>query len=161
MDRQAYREMVEMAPASTRVVEFRDGDGALVGVSLTDRLRSGLSGVYKFFAPEAAAALARHLHHPLAHRAGARLWACLTSISATGSRESRKMAYKARFAPLEQLDGPEWRPLPVAAIDAGGRSDAARSGSRFPASLGGDHRAQSRFLSTADRAVDRDSGDGA
>ena len=29
------------------------------------------------------------------------------------------MAYKARFAPLEQLDGAEWRPLPVGASDAG------------------------------------------
>ena len=52
MDREAYREMVEVAPASTRLVEFRDPAGTLVGVSLTDRLRSGLSGVYKFYAPE-------------------------------------------------------------------------------------------------------------
>ena len=37
MDRHAYAEMIEVAPASTRVVEFRDAAGRLVGVSLTDR----------------------------------------------------------------------------------------------------------------------------
>ena len=118
MDRQAYREMVEMAPASTRVIEFRDGDGALVGVSLTDRLRSGLSGVYKFFAPEAAPrSLGTFII--LWHIERARALGLPYVYLGYWIRESRKMAYKARFAPLEQLDGPEWRPLPVAAIDAG------------------------------------------
>ena len=34
MDRQAYRDMVEVAPETTRVIEFRGADGVLVGVSL-------------------------------------------------------------------------------------------------------------------------------
>ncbi len=118
MDRAAYREMVEMAPASTRLIEFRDGDGALVGVSLTDRLRSGLSGVYKFFAPEAEArSLGTFII--LWHIERARALGLPYVYLGYWIRESRKMAYKARFAPLEQLDGAQWRPLPVGANDAG------------------------------------------
>ena len=110
MDRQAYAEMVEVAPASTRVVEFRDADGALVGVSLTDHLRSGLSGVYKFFAPEAAArSLGTFII--LWHIERARALGLPFVYLGYWIGESRKMAYKARFAPLEQLRGPSWRPL--------------------------------------------------
>ena len=36
---------------TTRLIEFRDRSGRLAGVSLTDFVRSGLSGVYKFFDP--------------------------------------------------------------------------------------------------------------
>lgn len=112
MDRDAYREMVEVAPRSTRLVEFRDGEGELVGVSLTDRLRSGLSGVYKFFAPELEPRSlgtfvilwhierARELGLPFVYLG---YWIA----------QSRKMAYKARFAPLERLDGAVWRPLAI------------------------------------------------
>ena len=112
MDREAYREMVEVAPGSTRVVEFRDPESALIGVSLTDYLRSGLSGVYKFFAPEL---------EPRSLGTFIILWH-VQRAQALGLPyvylgywigESRKMAYKARFAPLEQLDGPAWRPLPA------------------------------------------------
>jgi arginyl-tRNA--protein-N-Asp/Glu arginylyltransferase len=117
MDRQAYREMVELAPASTRVVEFRDGAGSLVGVSLTDQVRSGLSGVYKFFCPEAEPrSLGTFII--LWHIERARALGLPYVYLGYWIQESRKMAYKARFAPLEQLDGPEWRPLPVAADPA-------------------------------------------
>jgi arginine-tRNA-protein transferase len=117
MDRQAYGEMVEMAPASTRVIEFRADDGALVGVSLTDRLRSGLSGVYKFFAPEAATrSLGTFII--LWHIERARSLSLPYVYLGYWIGESRKMAYKARFAPLEQLDGAEWRSLPVEATAA-------------------------------------------
>jgi leucyl-tRNA---protein transferase len=113
MDRQAYSEMVEVAPASTRVVEFRDATGALVGVSLTDHLRSGLSGVYKFYAPDAAArSLGTFII--LWHIERARTLGLPFVYLGYWIAESRKMAYKARFTPLEQLDGPIWRPLAVA-----------------------------------------------
>ena len=110
MDREAYREMVEMAPATTRVVEFRDAAGELVGVSLTDRLRSGLSGVYKFFAPEAEPrSLGTFII--LWHVERARALGLPYVYLGYWIAESRKMAYKARFTPLEQLDGPVWRSL--------------------------------------------------
>lgn len=110
MDRQAYAEMVETAPGTTRLVEFRDAAGELAAVSLTDRLRSGLSGVYKFYEPSVPqrslgsyiilwhVERARELQLPFVYLG---YWIA----------ESRKMAYKARFAPMEQLDGPSWLPL--------------------------------------------------
>ncbi|MFO1037484.1 MAG: arginyltransferase [Geminicoccaceae bacterium] len=109
MDRAAYREMVESAPPSSRLVEFRIED-ELVGVSLTDRVRSGLSGVYKFFAPEAEkrsfgtfmilwhVERARELKLPYVYLG---YWIA----------DCRKMAYKVRFGPMERLDGATWRPL--------------------------------------------------
>jgi leucyl-tRNA---protein transferase len=110
MDQHAYAEMVEVAPASTRLVEFRDAEGRLVGVSLTDHLRSGLSGVYKFFAPEAAArSLGTFII--LWHIERARALGLPFVYLGYWIADSRKMAYNARFAPLEQLDGPAWRPL--------------------------------------------------
>jgi arginyl-tRNA--protein-N-Asp/Glu arginylyltransferase len=44
-----YREMVENTPVTSRTVEFRDGDGALVAVMLMDRMTDSLSAVYSFF----------------------------------------------------------------------------------------------------------------
>jgi arginine-tRNA-protein transferase len=133
MDREAYREMIEAAPASTRVVEFRDASGALVGVSLTDRLRSGLSGVYKFFAPEA---------EPRSLGSFIILWH-IERAKALGLpyvylgywiAQSRKMAYKARFAPLEQLDGPAWRPLRTADLEPPAEPERAARAEPVPAS---------------------------
>ena len=110
MDRGAYAEMVEVAPASTRLIEFRDPSGRLVGVSLTDFVRSGLSGVYKFYEPDppqrplGTVIILWHVEH--ARRLGLPYVYLGYWIG-----ESRKMAYKARFAPLERLDGPFWRPF--------------------------------------------------
>ena len=123
MDRHAFAEMVEVAPASTRVVEFRDAAGELVGVSLTDHVRSGLSGVYKFFAPEAAArSLGTFII--LWHIERARGLGLPFVYLGYWIGESRKMAYKARFAPLEQLDGPAWRPLTAQATAAAMEGEA-------------------------------------
>lgn len=108
MDREAYREMVEVAPASSRLVEFRDSGGTLVGVSLTDRLRSGLSGVYKFFAPELEQnSLGTFII--LWHIERARELGLPYVYLGYWIAQSRKMAYKVRFAPLERLDGAIWR----------------------------------------------------
>jgi leucyl-tRNA---protein transferase len=113
MDRQAYSEMVEVAPASTRLVEFRDGGGRLVGVSLTDHLRSGLSGVYKFYDPDdAQRSLGTHII--LWHVVRARELGLPFVYLGYWIADSRKMAYKTRFAPLERLDGPAWLPMPPA-----------------------------------------------
>jgi arginine-tRNA-protein transferase len=113
MDREAYRELVEVAPASTRLVEFRDPSGALVGVSLTDRLRSGLSGVYKFYAPELEPRSVGTFII-LWHVERARALGLPYVYLGYWIGESRKMAYKARFAPLERLDGATWRPFAAA-----------------------------------------------
>ena len=44
-----YRSMVEDTPVETYVYEFRDNDNNLVAASLTDKVKDGLSGIYKFF----------------------------------------------------------------------------------------------------------------
>lgn len=110
MERAAYTDMVEGGVHGTMLVEFRDAAGRLVGVSLTDRIGSGLSGVYKFFDPDQErrslgtciilwhVRRARELGLPYVYLG---YWV----------RDCRKMAYKSRFRPLEALDGAEWRPL--------------------------------------------------
>jgi leucyl-tRNA---protein transferase len=110
MDRLAYAEMVEVARVATRLIEFRDRGNRLVAVSLTDRLRSGLSGVYKFYEPsEPQRSLGSYII--LWHVERARELGLPFVYLGYWIAESRKMAYKARFAPMERLDGPSWRPL--------------------------------------------------
>jgi arginine-tRNA-protein transferase len=107
-----YRAMVEDGPASSRLVEFRatSPDRRLIAVSLTDYVPSGLSGVYKFFDPaEARRSLGTHVilwHVRRAAELG-RAYAYLGYWIA----ESPKMAYKARFQPLERLTPGGWEPF--------------------------------------------------
>jgi arginyl-tRNA--protein-N-Asp/Glu arginylyltransferase len=116
MDRHAYGEMIGAAVPGTRLVEFRRPDRSLIGVSLTDRVRSGLSGVYKFYDPDEGrrslgtfiilwhVARARELGLPYVYL-GYWIEAC------------RKMAYKSRFRPLERLDGDRWRAMAAPTAD--------------------------------------------
>lgn len=109
-----YRAMVEDSAVGTAMVEFRAADGGLRAACLFDRLADGLSAVYSFFDPDhGARGLGTH----------AILW-----LIAQARREcrphvylgywiadSRKMAYKARFRPLQALADGRWRDLPEAA----------------------------------------------
>ena len=52
MDSVDYKSLIEDTPLDTKVVEFRDPDGSLVGACLSDRLDDGLSAVYSFFATD-------------------------------------------------------------------------------------------------------------
>jgi arginine-tRNA-protein transferase len=114
MGLESYEEMVETALPGSFLVELRDRTGRLVGVSLTDRVASGLSGVYKFYAPEEERrSLGTFII--LWHVRRARALGLPFVYLGYWIRDCRKMAYKARFAPLERLDGAEWRPF--AAID--------------------------------------------
>ncbi len=105
-----YRAMVEDTPIETCLVEFRDPDGALIGVCLTDCLGDGLSAVYSFFAPGLERrSLGTYTILWLLERARERglpyvylgYWV----------PESSKMAYKARFKPSEILAGGAWRTM--------------------------------------------------
>jgi arginine-tRNA-protein transferase len=119
-----YRAMVEDTPIETNIVEFRDPDDRLVGACLTDRLGDGLSAVYSFYLP----GLEKRSLGTLAI-----LWlierarACGLPYVYLGYwvSESPKMAYKARFRPVEVLVGGIWRMLTdaeangVASVSAG------------------------------------------
>lgn len=107
-----YRSMVEDCPASSRVVEWRREDKSLIGVSITDQVQSGLSGVYKFFDPDEAKRSLGTLiilwHVQRALELGLPFVYLGYWIAA-----SPKMEYKARFKPLEQLTANGWVPLVV------------------------------------------------
>jgi arginyl-tRNA--protein-N-Asp/Glu arginylyltransferase len=110
MDAGDFRTMIEVGALGTAVAEMRERDGALVGACLTDRMARGMSAVYHFFDPAQA-------RRSLGTRAI--LW-LIEQTLAEGLdyvylgywiAESRKMAYKARFQPLEALTREGWRRL--------------------------------------------------
>lgn len=114
-----YRAMVEDTPIDTFIVEFRDPDDQLISACLTDRLGDGLSAVYSFFQP----GLERR-----SLGTQAILW-LIERARALGLGyvylgywvpESPKMAYKARFRPVEVLSGGVWRVLSDAEASGGG-----------------------------------------
>ena len=113
MDIFEFAAMIEETPVSSRVVEYRaheDDTDRLMAVCLTDLLDDGLSLVYSFFEPAAArASIGTHIvldHIVMAHAAG--LPYVYLGYWVPGSP---KMAYKARFSPLEIHHNGEWREL--------------------------------------------------
>lgn len=110
MDFSDYRAMVEDSPVETLLVEFRHVDGTLHAVCLTDRMRDGLSLVYSFFDPEREAASPGSFII-LWHVERARQLDTGYVYLGYWIAESRKMAYKSRFRPLERLGNDGWEPL--------------------------------------------------
>lgn len=107
MDAQDYRTMLEVGAIDSFVLSLRDEAGRLVGACLTDRMLRGLSAVYSFFDPDQEA---RSL--------GSFMILKLIDEALATDREhvylgfwiqnSRKMAYKSRFRPLEALGREGW-----------------------------------------------------
>jgi len=102
-----FTHMLHEGEAATHVYQLRDPSGALAGVIITDHVSDGLSAVYSFFAPDMPR---RSL--------GVQL---ILSLVTEAQRESlpyvylgywiaasRKMAYKARFKPLQGLGTQGW-----------------------------------------------------
>jgi leucyl-tRNA---protein transferase len=122
-----FRAMIDDSPVDARVIEWRRPDRSLIAASLTDRAPSGFSGVYKFFDPDDARRSLGSLiilwHVQRAAQLG--LPYVYLGYWIAGSP---KMAYKARFQPLEQLTPSGWQPLgagqPLAA-DARDRAPGA------------------------------------
>ena len=106
-----YVAMIEDSPLSTSMLEYRDGADALVAACLVDRLADGLSAVYSFFEPSASprspgSYMIMKMIERCRHE---RLPYLYLGYWIDGSR---KMAYKARFRPLEGLTARGWTRLP-------------------------------------------------
>lgn len=107
--REQYRHFLLQSNVDSRLVEFRE-DGALRMVSIVDQLQDGLSSVYTFFDPEIPGAsfgtynilwqvdLCRQLDLPYLYLG---YWIA----------QSRKMAYKIHFQPMEGLVDGHWQAL--------------------------------------------------
>jgi arginine-tRNA-protein transferase len=110
MDFADYRAMIEDSPVSTHLAEYREPDGRLFGVCLTDRMSDGQSLVYSFFEPSAEA------RSP----GGFMVLAAIATAQTQGLDyvylgywigQSRKMAYKRTYQPLEALTPNGWQRL--------------------------------------------------
>lgn len=107
MSREDFSAMLQEGQAATHIVQLRTPSGALAGCLITDHVSDGVSAVYSFFDPNESR---RSL--------GAQL--ILTLIETTRKNHlpyvylgywiaaSRKMAYKARFQPLQALGPHGW-----------------------------------------------------
>ena len=113
--REQYAHFLLQSNVATRLVEFREG-GELRMVSIVDELADGLSSVYTFFEPGIAAA-SFGTYNIMWQIAQCRSLGLPYLYLGYWIRESRKMAYKARFRPIEGLIDGEWRPLAENELD--------------------------------------------
>lgn len=109
-DREQFERFLLQSHVDTHLIEFRDGD-ALRMVSVIDSVRDGLSSVYTFYDPDLPRAsfgtynilwqaeLCRQLELPYLYLG---YWI----------EQSRKMAYKINYQPLERLVESRWQRLP-------------------------------------------------
>lgn len=117
MDGSDFRTMIEVGTLDSAIAEMRGRDGRLLGACLADRMARGVSAVYTFFDPAEG-------RRSLGSRAV--LWLIEQSVLdgldhvylGYWIADSRKMAYKSRFRPLEGLTRNGWRRIvPEAARD--------------------------------------------
>lgn len=108
--REQYRHFLLQSNVDSRLVEFRE-DGVLRMVSILDELEDGLSSVYTFFDPEIEAA---------SYGTYNILWQIERCVQndlpylylGYWIAQSRKMAYKIKFQPMQGLIDGTWQPLP-------------------------------------------------
>ncbi|MBC6406155.1 MAG: arginyltransferase [Rhodospirillales bacterium] len=112
-----YRAMVEESVLDTRLHELRDAKGTLMAVALVDWLEDGPSAVYSFFeagtrgpGAQNSGARSRSLGSQIILQLIDETLACGLPYVYLGYwiAETRKMAYKTRFRPLEALGTKGW-----------------------------------------------------
>jgi arginine-tRNA-protein transferase len=119
--REQYRHFLLQSNVDSRLVEFRE-NGALRMVSILDELQDGLSSVYTFFDPEITAASFGTFNI---------LWQIDRCVQLDlpflylgyWIAQSRKMAYKINFQPIQGLLDGRWQPLQPTSARS---TDAAR-----------------------------------
>jgi arginine-tRNA-protein transferase len=113
MDENDFADMVEQSPVKTFVVEYREPSvagrpGKLVGACLTDQQGDGLSMIYSFFETEAPERQGLGTFIILDHIIRAAKAGLPYVYLGYWVEDSRRMAYKARFKPLEKLGPGGW-----------------------------------------------------
>jgi arginine-tRNA-protein transferase len=107
--REQYQHFLLHSNVATDLVEFRE-DGILRMVSLVDRLADGLSSVYTFFEPRIRTA-SFGTYNVLWQIERCRVLGLPFLYLGYWIAQSRKMAYKASFRPVQGLVDGEWRRL--------------------------------------------------
>ena len=108
--REQYAQFLLSSKVETRLVEFREPDGTLRMVSIIDLLDDGLSSVYTFYDTDLAHA-SLGTYNVLWQIEQARILGRAHVYLGYLIDASPKMAYKARFRPLEALRQGTWVPL--------------------------------------------------
>ena len=110
MNMDEYRSMIEDTPVKTQLIEYREKNGELFAVALTDNIKNGLSMVYSFYRPDA-----------LKRSPGT--WIILNHIYLAKIirlpyvylgffiQNCSKMSYKKDFKPLESLVDFIWKEI--------------------------------------------------
>ena len=113
MDENDFADMVEQSPVKTFLIEYREPSngerpGRLVGACLTDQQADGLSMIYSFFEPEDPARPGLGTYIILDHIVRAARAGLPYVYLGYWVEDSKRMAYKARYRPLEKLGPHGW-----------------------------------------------------
>jgi arginine-tRNA-protein transferase len=114
MDESDFADMIEQSPVKTYVVEYREPakvgrPGRLVGACLTDQQADGLSMIYSFFEPDDEIRQGLGTYIILDHITRAARAGLPYVYLGYWVEHSKRMAYKARFRPLERLGPHGWQ----------------------------------------------------